>query len=145
MCARELYASVEKFGWVSSARTGGETCAHQLSGIDVLGWCVDELFRCVRVILAGGEIRASGVTLYFTSCCEIRRYKFGWRNSGWTTMKVMCVFGCLKLDWSFTTCVAVGWMLPGISCLKNVVLSSLEINELCWIVWYGNVCGLKSL
>ena len=58
-------------------------------------------------------------------------------------MKVMCVFGCLKLDWSFTTCVAVGWMLPGISCLKNVVLSSLEINELCWIVWYGNVCGFE--
>ena len=79
-----------------------------LSGTDVLGWCVVELFRCVRDILTGGEIRASCVTLYFTSCCEIRGYKYGWRNSGWTTMKAMCVFGCLKLDWSFTTCVAVG-------------------------------------
>ena len=78
-----------------------------LSGTDVLCWRVDELFRCVRDILTGGEIRASCVTLYFTSCCEIRGYKFGWRNSGWTTMKVMCVFGCLKLDWSFTSCVAV--------------------------------------
>ena len=49
----------------TSARIGGETCAHQLSGTDVLGWCVDELFRCVRVILAGGEIRASCVTPVF--------------------------------------------------------------------------------
>ena len=24
-----------------------------------------------------------------------------------------------------------------------VVLSSLEINELCWIVLYGNVCGFE--
>ena len=45
----------------------------------------------MRVILAGGEIRASCVTLYFTSCCEIRGYKYGWRNTGWTTMKAMCV------------------------------------------------------
>ena len=33
-----------------------------LSGTDVLCWCVDELFRCVRDILTGGEIRASCVT-----------------------------------------------------------------------------------
>ena len=68
-----------------------------LSGTDVLCWCVDELFRCVRDILRGGEIRASCVTLY----------KYGWRNSGWATMKAMCVL-LLKLDWSFSSCVAVG-------------------------------------
>ena len=88
-----------------------------LSGTDVLGWCVDELFRCVRDFLTGGEIRASCVTLYFTSCCEIRGYKYGWRNSGRTTMKAMCVF----LSWTGRSQHALpwDWMLPDISCLNN--------------------------
>ena len=31
----------------------------------MLGWCVDELFRCVRdIFFAGNEIRASRVTLF---------------------------------------------------------------------------------
>ena len=75
---REPYASVE-IGWGLRENEQVTRLVQQfpsfvmifslvyinLSGTEVLGWCVVELFRCVRDTLAG-----------------------------WTTMKVMCVFGC---------------------------------------------------
>ena len=82
-----------------------------LFGTDVLGWCIDELFRCLRDILTGCEINEGNL------CDRL-----------------------LKLDWSFTTCVAVKFEDTRYGMFEDtggVVLVGQSMKAMCWIVWYA--------